>query len=115
MLAAGTVALWKAETALYSPLLVEHLPGAPLLAGMTLHHLYGQRLHPWLKAGASGLHPLQQWATQLPAQCMTPTVLSALKGRVGRRKVQLPRKDEASASAWVPIHAHTTSRARPAS
>jgi len=49
------VALWKAETALYSPLLVEHLPGAPLLAGMTLHHLYGQRLYPWLKAGTSEL------------------------------------------------------------
>jgi len=55
VLAAGTVALWKAETALYSPLLVEHLPGAPLLAGMTLHHLYGQRLYPWLKAGTSEL------------------------------------------------------------
>ncbi len=52
MLAAGTAALWKAETALYSPALVEHLPGAPLLAGMTLHHLYGQRLHLWLQAGA---------------------------------------------------------------
>ena len=52
MLAAGTAALWKAETALYSPALVEHLPGAPLLAGMTLHHLYGQRLHLWLQTGA---------------------------------------------------------------
>ena len=56
MLAAGTAALWKTETALYSPALVEHLPGAPLLAGMTLHHRYGQRLHPWLQAGATDRH-----------------------------------------------------------
>lgn len=44
--------LFRVEGTLYSPLLAPHLPKAKLLAAVALHHMFEQRLGPWLKTGA---------------------------------------------------------------
>ena len=90
-LATAAGALFHVESSLYSPLLEAHLPKANLLAAVALHHMYEQRLRPWLKTGAPpgphrprspglrafrGLHPLLALRRRTPSARRAPGTMN---------------------------------------